>query len=384
MKKVLQISKYYYPFIGGTEQVARDIVNALRGEGVEQKVICFNENSSAGDYVTYRHETVYDHLDGIEVIRCESNIKVSSQALSRTYSKELDKLMKDFKPDIVIFHYPNPFVAYLLLKYKKYPFKLWIYWHLDITKQVLLKHVFYQQNLDLIKRSDRILGATPIHVEKSTFSHKFGGKKTILPYAIDENRMSISLNEKENAIRIREQYNGKVLCLFVGRHVPYKGLAYLIEAAENVNENIHFLIAGNGELTEKLKEKSRNNKKVEFIGRINDSDWRSYLYSCDIFCFPSITRNEGFGLALAEGMYYGKPAVTFTIPGSGVNYVNIHNKTGYECTNGNSKEYAKAINELAENIEIREKFGENARRRVLENFTFSQFKKNILALIEQG
>lgn len=32
MKKILHISKYYYPFSGGTEQIARDVVLALKGE----------------------------------------------------------------------------------------------------------------------------------------------------------------------------------------------------------------------------------------------------------------------------------------------------------------------------------------------------------------
>ena len=42
MKKILHISKYYYPFFGGTEQIARDVVLALKGE-YEQKVIAFND-----------------------------------------------------------------------------------------------------------------------------------------------------------------------------------------------------------------------------------------------------------------------------------------------------------------------------------------------------
>ena len=32
MKKVLHISKYYYPFRGGTEQIAQDCVNSLVGD----------------------------------------------------------------------------------------------------------------------------------------------------------------------------------------------------------------------------------------------------------------------------------------------------------------------------------------------------------------
>lgn len=42
MKRVLHISKYYYPFSGGTEQIARDVVLALKDK-CEQKIIAFND-----------------------------------------------------------------------------------------------------------------------------------------------------------------------------------------------------------------------------------------------------------------------------------------------------------------------------------------------------
>ena len=32
MKKILHISKYYYPFRGGTEQITQDCVNAFKEE----------------------------------------------------------------------------------------------------------------------------------------------------------------------------------------------------------------------------------------------------------------------------------------------------------------------------------------------------------------
>lgn len=44
MKRVLHISKYYYPFSGGTEQIARDVVLALK-DGYEQKIIAFNDGT---------------------------------------------------------------------------------------------------------------------------------------------------------------------------------------------------------------------------------------------------------------------------------------------------------------------------------------------------
>ena len=100
-------------------------------------------------------------------------------------------------------------------------------------------------------------------------------------------------------------------------------------------------------------------------------------------CFPSITKNEAFGLALAEGMYFGKPAVTFTIPGSGVNYVNINGETGLECNNSDYKEYADALDKLIVDENLRYKYGEAARKRVLDNFTKEVFYRNFMTLITE-
>lgn len=74
-------------------------------------------------------------------------------------------------------------------------------------------------------------------------------------------------------------------------------------------------------------------------------------------------------MALAEAMYCGTPAVTFTIPGSGVNWVSLNGETGIEVPNGDDKAYAKAIDTLLGADELRMRYAENARKRVKENFT---------------
>ena len=384
MRKVLQISKYYFPFLGGTEQVARDIAKALKHyEDVEQKIICFNEDAKLEGYVNHHEETVCEEVDGVEVIRCGYVAKYASQALSTSYGKELKKVITGFDPDLIILHYPNPFVTYYLLRYIQPHCKLAVYWHLDITKQKILKHFFNGQNKKLIARSSKILGATPVHVNESAYSEIMGDKKYVLPYAIDEKRLVISDDEIKVAMEIRKKYEGKILGFFIGRHVPYKGLQYLLEASACMRgDKMHFLIAGTGELTQELKTLSANDSKVEFVGRVTDSQWRSYLYACDIFCFPSITRNEGFGLAQAEAMYYRKPVVTFTIPGSGVNFVTQNGITGIECPNSDSMAYADALLRLANDPELRKKMGDAGRQRVLDNFTEAQFVKNVGKLLD--
>ncbi|MBR1737739.1 MAG: glycosyltransferase, partial [Firmicutes bacterium] len=198
--KVLQISNYYYPHIGGIEQVARDIVNALQNDStIEQKMICFNEDTSDGDYVCHRGETVHDTVDGIEVIRCGCFAKVASQSLSTTYFNELKKVLKEFSPDIVILHYPNPFVTSFLLSMLSKDIKLIVYWHLDITKQRILGKLFHGQNIKLLKRANKIVATSPNYIKGSTYLSKFKDKCMVIPNCIRTERLEVTDLAKRKA-----------------------------------------------------------------------------------------------------------------------------------------------------------------------------------------
>jgi rhamnosyl/mannosyltransferase len=385
--RVLQIAKYMYPFMGGTEQVTRDLVGAFNAVGVENKVICFNEDSADGDVVTHRKETVTDKVDGVEVLRVASKAKVMSQAIAPEYKKNLTKVLDEFKPDVIIFHYPNPYVASKLLSYIKKNgknFKLYIYWHLDITKQKFVRAFFRGQDRALINASDKILGATPIHLEMSRYSAEFGDKKYILPYMIADDTLVLNEEEKQAAAKIREENPGKIIGFFIGRHVAYKGLDYLIEAVKKTQSaKLLIIIAGDGEDNAKLKAQAEGVDKIRFIGRIDDSTKRSYLEASDLTIFPSVTRSEGFGLDRAEGLFFGKPAITFTIPGSGVNYLCQDKLSGIECPLMDTDAYAKALDTLAEDDALRAKYGESARREILAKYTKDRFIANVKKLLEE-
>ena len=107
MTRILHISKYYYPYIGGTEQVARDVVNALNGENIEQKVICFNADVDDADKIYKKGDNIVDAVDGVKVYRCACQIKIASQSISLSYKKQLKHLMDSFKPDIVTVSYTH-------------------------------------------------------------------------------------------------------------------------------------------------------------------------------------------------------------------------------------------------------------------------------------
>ena len=163
---------------------------------------------------------------------------------------------------------------------------------------------------------------------------------------------------------------------FMGRHVEYKGIEYLIEAEKYIKSDCIILIAGQGPLTQHLKNITKSSR-IKYIGKIADEEIKIYMHAASVFAFPSITKNEAFGVVLAEAMYCKAVPVCFTIKGSGVNWVNINNKTGIEIENKNAIAFAKAIDDLLINEELRFKLGEQAKQRVVNMFTMKTIAKQI-------
>jgi rhamnosyl/mannosyltransferase len=260
--------------------------------------------------------------------------------------------------------------------------KLVLFWHLDITKQKILGKMFHGQNISLLKRADKIVATSPDYIEGSPYLSRFRKKCVVIPNCIRTERLKVTPQIQKKADELKEKYAGKTICFAIGRHIPYKGLTYLVQACKLLDDSFAVLIGGKGPLTESLMLEAEGDSKIGFLGRVSDDDLVAYYLACDIFAFPSITKNEAFGIALAEGMYFNNPAVTFKIPGSGVNYVNLKDVTGIECPNGDVEAFASALKKLRDDPKLRKQYGEAARNRVMDNFMYEQFKEHINNLIK--
>lgn len=372
--KILHLPNYYSPHIGGIEQVARDCVKALKGEH-EQRVLCFN----------HKKGNTTDEVDGVSVTRAGCFAKVASQSLSFSYKKLLKREFKEFEPDVVIFHYPNPFAAHYLLKcLKKRPdCKLVLYWHLDITKQKILGKLFKGQNRRLLSRAEKIVATSPNYIEGSRYLSAHRDKCVAIPLCVAKERAECGEEVKARAAELKEIFHGRTLLFALGRHVPYKGMEYLIRASKYLPDGYAVCIGGEGPLTDSLKALAEEDPKVTFLGKMDEEERKAYLLACDIFCFPSVTKNEAFGIALAEAMMMGKPSVTFTIEGSGVNFVSLKGETGEEAENGNAEAFAGAIEKIASDRELAERYAEAARSRAETLFSEENYQANIRALLKE-
>lgn len=374
--RVLQIPNYFPPHIGGIETVCFDICQALKKDDrYDVKVICFNKDKN----------TIKENYDGIDVTRVGYQLKIASQALAKDYGRILKKTLIEFKPDVIHFHYPNPYVAHFLLKAMKetkFKGKFILFWHADIIKQKFLKMFFLSQNKALLKRADLILATSPNYLKDTDYLPFYQDKVKILPLCVGKDRENITPAVLKKKEEIREENKGKKIGFFFGRHVKYKGLKYLIGSDRYLDkEKIEIYIAGQGPLSEKLKRQARPYSNIHFLGKLSEEEINAYLLACDVFLFPSITRNEAFGISLAEALFFGKPAVTFSIKGSGVNFVSLDRVTGEEVKDKDCKAYAKAIEDVLKE-ENYQKYCLNAKSRAEAFFTRPLFEKNVLKIYD--
>lgn len=373
MTKILHISKFYHPYAGGIEDVCYNIVRlAKSSKELKQKVFCFNDTN----------QTLVENYQGIEVIRVATWNTVSSQPLSMMYGKELKKIIAEYNPDVVHFHAPNPLGTYFLLRHLPKQTKLIVHWHSDIFAQRFIYQFIRPLETKLLYRANTIIATSKKYLECSEPLRLFVNKTIVIPNVIYPDKFVLTEQCTTQVRAIKQKYANLPIVLFVGRHTTYKGLKHLIEAAPLVTSKCAIVIGGKGELTEELRMANKS-EKVHFVGRIDDDWLAAHYYAADVFAFPSVTKNEAFGVALAEAMYCGAVPVTFNIEGSGVNWVSEGGRTGIEVANGDSSQLAEAIDLLLSDKQLRVMMAENAHRHVENLFLIDSIAADVEQLYKK-
>lgn len=106
---------------------------------------------------------------------------------------------------------------------------------------------------------------------------------------------------------------GKTI-LFVGRHEPRKGLAVLVEAIRHLGPGVRLWVGGDGPDTARLRAETKDEPRIEWLGRLSDVEKARRLRAADVFCAPSLG-GESFGVVLLEAMAASTPIVASDLPG---------------------------------------------------------------------
>ena len=359
--KITHVTRYAYPHIGGIEAVISQINKSLPNEEFEKEVLCCSNTEKSS------------FENGVKYNRCKFLFEFAANTISPEFIWKLSKVDTD------ILHYHMPFIFAVIAhfiarpKYKK----LYITYHSDIVGYDKIMKPFWFIYKKFIEQADKIHVLSPNIIESSKIINPYKEKCVVIPQGI--NLEDKSDNEKVN--RIKEKYKGRKILFSLGRLVKYKGFIFGIEAMKKV-DNAIYLIGGSGPLKEDFENYIKENQlenKVILLGRVNDEDLDNYYKACDIYLFPSIMQSEAFGIVQLEAMKYGKPVINTSL-GTGVNYVSIHNETGLTVEPQNAEELANAINKLLNDDNLRETFGQNAKKRVENIFEINKIKNKYIKL----
>ena len=363
-KTILHVSKYYYPYLGGIETLVKSLAEGMTE--YRNIVVCFATDGKDST------ETV----NGITVYRVKVNFSIMSQDVAFGYHRTLKRLMEEYEPQFVHVHCPDPYVYPLVLRTLRSDTKLILHWHSDILSKGIVYQFVRPFESAILKRADLIVATSPNYIHPSSPIYPYKAKVDVVQNGMIAADFDLKEGDEERIAAIRARYGNKKLLLFIGRHIPYKGIGWLIDIEKMVKSDCQFIIAGQGPLTQQLKEKAES-PRISFTGRLSTDDLRCYTHAADIFTFTSNTKAEAFGIALAEAMYCRCVPVVFHIEGSGVNWVSVDGETGMEVPMGDLKAYADAIDTLLDNDQLRKQYAEAAHQRVVDLFTDQQAVKQM-------
>jgi phosphatidylinositol alpha-mannosyltransferase len=101
---------------------------------------------------------------------------------------------------------------------------------------------------------------------------------------------------------------------FLGRHEPRKGLSVLLAAMAELPAGVRLWIGSDGPHTEALRAEVAGDVRIQWLGRISETEKAARLRGADIFCAPSLG-GESFGVVLLEAMAAEACIVASDIPG---------------------------------------------------------------------
>lgn len=258
-------------------------------------------------------------------------------------------------------------------------------WHSDIVRQQFLFRTGYRRFQErALRRIDRIVVFTPAHYASSEQLHAVDveNKLVHVPMGIDVGDIDSTALDEELTGRIDAWSRGRIVILSVGRHVYYKGYEHLLSAMSRINSDSVLMMIGAGPLSDRFRRQIRElglERRVWMLGEVSREKVVTALRRCDVFCLPSIARSEAFGIATAEAMACGKPAVVCDL-GNGVNYLNIDGVTSLVVPPGDEDALADAIDTLARNASLRARMGRAGSARVRSEFAVDAMRDGTLAV----
>ena len=336
--KIIQISPYFPPHVGGVEYHVKELADGLTRRGHQVSVA-----SSCGRW---------------------TGEMVSIPSIDLFYSPIPIKLPK-FRADVYHSHIPSPLFAFMFRSATPHV----VTYHNDVVIPgrvnghlmprlfaASLERINERMVRPVLEEAEIVIATTKSYALTSPILKDYLHKLKIVPNAVN-----VSLYPQ---VRKKENY-----VLYAGRMLSYKGVETLLSAMSEVQKkaDLELLLVGDGYDRSRLEELARRlHVRAKFTGRLERSMFIDTISRAEMLILPTQNRLEAFGIVLLEAMACETPVLAFNTPG--VNEVAENGGMIYSSM----QELCKLILELHENELQRACLGAKGRRAVEENFSWKR------------
>lgn len=358
-KKIIEVSSDTN--IGGAGKCLLTLLENFDYEKLDVKVIL------------PKNSLLKPHIDrmGVRVIEVSG---IADKSLDRGAVKELKRIFKAEKPDLV--HTHASMSARIAAR-------------LAGAKVVYTRHSVFPPSKRISKGIGKLInGAVNNFFSDGIIAVAEAAKDNLTDTGVSDKKISVILNgveglapvSGEERAELRKRFgleDGEKAVSIVARLEDIKGHDYFIEAADKLlTEGVKakFFIAGTGSYEEHLKEKVSQmgrGDKIIFTGFISDVD--------KLMNITDVQANASFGteatsLALLEGMSLGIPAVVSDFGGNPG--VIKNNENGFIVSKQNASALADGIGKLLDDEALYKKLSDGAKKIFAETFTARAMTKN--------
>ena len=354
--RVLMISPSYFPIKGGAETVIKNLSIKLTQSGIHTEIMAFNM-----DYKWKpRWQGKTEKINGLTVhkipalnwypLKHSDRITLGINLIPGAFRKKLEK------NDIIHFHVGDFSFPLFSCNVKK-PKIAHFHGPLSFHKRYFLSRLILNNIADLyiaisknMRKELTELGVKP-------------NKIRYLPNAVDTDIFHPTEKKEEN------------LLLFVGRITFSKGVHVLLNSLQHIKTKTHLVIIGPPDWDLQYFKNFQNQvdyenrkgfHKITYLGVQEEENIVKWCQKASIFILPSF--REAFGVAILEALSCATPVVATNIPG--IRDAVINHKNGLLVSENNPSELAASIQYLLDNKPLRNQFGKEGRKTVLENFSY--------------
>ena len=277
---------------------------------------------------------------------------------------QVNKIIKTFQPEIINAHYASSYgLIGAIAKTNKFYLSFWGSDVFVFPKKSLLHKILLMW---ICNRSDLIFSSSQIMTKD--IAHYTKKEVKTIPFGIAINSFNpknLDTSDSKKSYKI-----GVIKSL-----EPIYRIDIAIEAIKTLNKSypntFDLFICGSGSLETELKKLADNN--IYFLGKINQEEVPTFLYTLDIFL--NTIEFESFGVSTIEAMACGLPVIAYKA--GGAEEIIKHDENGILYTPNTPESLAIAIDEVVKNPQKTRQLGQNARKHIKSNYSLADIQKQI-------